>query len=547
MKTKINITGDWLLIESETSSMRVKSSMRGVEDKILDREANDLLIKLGGMKKREEISDLLSKEKYWPLSIIYDSDNFTIIKSDIVRSAPLFYQLESESFLITDRLPMNLQLSLDQASIHELIETNHVSGSHTLYKNVNALQPAEIIFFEPENPDFSKSRYFKYNVGKKPEIMDLSNVEIHAKTLDGILTNTFRDIIDSIPKNGRVIVPLSGGHDSRIVVNYLYKLGFKKVICYTYGMPGNKESVVSRDVADTLNYEWHFIEYTPEKWGELHDDGVFDNYIEFACNGVSNPHLQDFLAVYELDKLGVIKKDDVFIPGHGFDVLCHTIDYSTYNGSLLENVIDRFFWNKNKFKFTSNSLKERILQIFKESDVFEEDFLDYLMWSERQAKFTINSFRVYEFFGYEARAPFWDSKLVEFCLEVDKKIKYTRDFVIKMEQEELLVNELQNVAYSKERVINRRKKASIKNKLIPNLLKVILLRFTKKKQYQNEGLNLIYSEKADSVRELLDMQNQWPKSLRKTVKKDLYRYPFQINHHYLTRLYTINMLLRRSG
>jgi asparagine synthase (glutamine-hydrolysing) len=62
-------------------------------------------------------------------------------------------------------------------------------------------------------------------------------------------------------------------------------------------------------------------------------------------------------------------------------------------------------------------------------------------FNERQAKFIVNAVRVYEFFGYEWRIPFWDMELVNFFLKVpiehriNQKLyrKYARDLLFSEE------------------------------------------------------------------------------------------------------------------
>src|SRR3546814_13651055 len=111
-------------------------------------------------------------------------------------------------------------------------------------------------------------------------------------------------MIQSAAKVDQWIIPLSGGHYSSLVVSYLYKLVVKNVICYSYGIKGNLQSVISEQVAKALGYQWIFIEYDDQSIKDLQDTGLIDEYIEYAFNGTSVPHMQDFLATYFLKKIG---------------------------------------------------------------------------------------------------------------------------------------------------------------------------------------------------------------------------------------------------
>jgi asparagine synthase (glutamine-hydrolysing) len=543
MKAEINLTNDWLLIRSEESLLRVKSYLKGVDAPPLFELGNRLLTKMDQLEEGEWF-ELLKSEKYWDLTLIYESRKGCLLKSDIVRSTPLFYILNENKLSIYDRLRFSKEFELNPESIYELINSNFTLGSSTIYKNIAAIQSAEILSFV--DGKVKNERYFRYDIDQETSINELGNISEVSKYLDQIFCETFQGLIDSISGNGRIIVPLSGGRDSRMVVNYLYKLGYRDVICYSYGLPGNIQSEISKRVAGALGYEWYFIEYTEEKWQEVYEEELFDQYVELGCNGVSNPHLQDFLAVYELDKRGLLNRFDVFVPGHGLDMLSNNIDITFINESVLNRAVARYSRDKNNVEGKVNPLFTRIKSIYDKSEVSDAAFLDYLHWQERQSKFIINSFRVYEFFGYEAKAIFWDYRLVRFWLSVNKNLKYKSDFISTLEKETLLVDDLKEIPLAKVRTINNKKEKKSHKKYVPDFLIILYLRLTKAKQDQDEGLNLIYSKRAKTVKELISPLDEWPEQVINLFKKDLYRYPYQINHHFLTRLYTVSKVYKSN-
>jgi len=545
MKIEVEISGKWLLLEKEKSSLWIKSLKNSVNDPGLRKIGDNLMSELNQLKVNDEDAEFLKKEKFWHLSLVFESPEYTLLKSDIIRSTPLLYRFCDDSLWISDRIKFKNGHKIDRELIYEFTEMNNVLGDRTVFQDVSGVQAAEILIFK--NDEIKRSRYFRYNIDQAAEIYDYSKLKSNAKTLDTIFQEIFREIVDGMSGRGRIIVPLSGGHDSRIIVNYLYKLGYKNVVCYTYGMPGNIQSKISEQVAKAAGYEWHFIEYTEEKWYELHSSGTFDKYIEYASNGISNPHLQDFLSIYELSKNKVLRKGDLFMPGHGLDVLTNNLDYSKLSGSAAERALKKFSWSEDFSKKKPEALFSILNQIFEESGVSEAAFLDYLVWQERQAKFIFNSFRVYEFFGYEALAPFWDHRLVEFWLSVSKTLKFSRDFFKEMEREILMAEKLKDIHYSDERNLNVEKKRIKFKRLIPDFLKRALLRVIKRKKAVNEGLHMTYNLKANSVKELVAPIDIWPKNVVKIVKPHLYRYPYQINYGFLTSLYTAKRIVQKDN
>ncbi len=544
MEIEVKLSGKWLMLEKGEATLWIKSLKNSVTDPGLRQTGENLLSELIRFNEDDNAAELLKKKKFWHLSLVFKSPEYTLLKSDIIRAIPLLYRFSGNLILVTDRIKLENGHEIDRDIVYEFTEMNNVLGDRTVFQNVSGIQAAEIVIFK--NAETEKSRYFRYNIDQPAEIRDRSNLKKNAATLDKILQKIFREITESVSDNGRIIVPLSGGHDSRIIINYLCKLGYKNVVCYTYGMPGNIQSKISEKVAKTAGYEWHFIEYTEEKWHELHTSSVFDSYIEYASNGISNPHLQDFLAVYELKKKNLLKEGDLFMPGHGLDMLSNNLDYTQLNGSAAERTLKKFSWSEDFTREKPEALFSILNQTFEESGLSEKAFLDYLVWQERQAKFIFNSFRVYEFFSYEALAPFWDHRLVKFWLSVTPALKFSRDFFKEMEGEQLMAKKLKDIAYSDERNLNVRQNKMNLKRFIPDFLKRPLLRITKKKSAVNEGLHMTYNLKAKSVKQLVGPIDSWPENVAKIVKPHLYRYPYQINNGFLTSLYTVKKIFQKN-
>jgi asparagine synthase (glutamine-hydrolysing) len=268
--------------------------------------------------------------------------------------------------------------------------------------------------------------------------------------LDQTLINTFSRLVEStIGQGKKLVVPLSGGLDSRIIVAMLKRLGVNDVICVSYGRKRSRESEISKHVAEALGYEWLFVESTAKKWYECYNSKEADLFRTWAGNLSSLPHMQDFLTVKELKIHGKIPENSVFVPGHTGDMLS--------GGHIPENCLENST-NFDSEAYLKASLKkhynlwkwpygQEIENIFRQrinksvsgleikDNVTFADAIEYFDFNERQAKFIINSVRVYEFFGYEWRIPFWDTELINFFLRVpieyriNRKLykKYARD------------------------------------------------------------------------------------------------------------------------
>jgi len=136
---------------------------------------------------------------------------------------------------------------------------------------------------------------------------------------DQVLIRIFNRLIEIA--NGRaIVVPLSGGYDSRLIVLMLKRLGYENIITFTYGRPGNKESEVSRKVAELLGLQWEFVPYSNEDWYRWYNSSERKDYSKLAGNSCSLPHIQDWPAVWQLKNKNLIPGDCIFVPGHSGDL-----------------------------------------------------------------------------------------------------------------------------------------------------------------------------------------------------------------------------------
>ena len=375
----------------------------------------------------------------------------------------------------------------------------------------------------------------------------IKNLQEFTLALDKTLLVAFSRMIEQSPNVNRWVIPLSGGHDSRTVANYLYRLGQKNVICYSYGKPENIQMSSSRLVAKALGFEWYFVEHTEEKWLKLHERGLIDSYIDYAFNGASTPHLQDFLAVTELKEKGIVKPGDVFVPGHTYDFQTGAnfgeADMACENKEM---VLQRVLAAHTRWGDYSSSLVGTIGEIFEASGVKPRHFQEYFNWQELRAKFTINSLRCYEFHGFDFRIPFWDKELVGFWLKAPDIERSGRKLSFQAEQEGLLVDQIAAIPFG------GKKDRSGKNVLtdfltwlLPGSFKTWLLKISGRKLKMNEALNQIYALRAGTVKELLDPIEDFPPQTRSYFNIFLDRYPYQADYHFLTTLYTIRRQLSR--
>ncbi|MFO1444389.1 hypothetical protein KDN24_14515 [Bacillus sp. Bva_UNVM-123] len=350
---------------------------------------------------------------------------------DRKRSIPLFYYKEGSRWIVTDKIPHMTDKKVNQTAAKEFLLTGFTANEKTLYEGVYQVEAASYVRIL-EDGKVINNEYFQFY--HHPVEKD---VEQFSAELKSVFIAVFEDLIKRL-KNKTPIIPLSGGYDSRIIALLLKEYGVEDIFAFTYGKKENREALISQDIANRLGLHWDFIEYKKDDWHRWYHSNEWKEYVNYAVNGSSMAHIQDWPAVREI--IAKQNKDYVFIPGHSGDFVA---------GSHLayEITVDREFTVDDVVDFTLQK-HHKLWEIEEGIYVSGEDVLEeirrsfgdlpfttneqasalfeYWDWRERQAKFIINSIRVYEFYEKGWEIPLWDDRLMEFFKTVPVELRFKK-------------------------------------------------------------------------------------------------------------------------
>ena len=353
---------------------------------------------------------------------------------DLVRSIPLFYRVSRAGVMVSDDIRTLRQEgdAIDQDSAIEYATAGFVTGPHTIFQEVTGLQAGESVSWEPGRAGPSSRRYYQYICS----FDEGSSVEDLCEALDEVFVGAFKRFIESL--NGRqVALALSAGVDSRVVASMLKRLGYDNVLCYCYGVPGNRQLPRSRMVAETLGYRWIHTPYSRDMWIETLRSAEMREYWGFSSNGVSFPHYDDWPAVRMLRERREVSDDAVFVTGISGDFIAgnhlkflfnprYHEDPQDFAGAMIKKHYS--MWDD---RVTAPGVRDAIDRRIEETlrgfpRATDEDMArmyDYWEWQERQTKHIVNSVRIYEFFGYSWGFPLWDRALVDFWKPIPMPLK----------------------------------------------------------------------------------------------------------------------------
>lgn len=226
---------------------------------------------------------------------------------------------------------------LDGTALMEIFNKGYIFGDRTL---INGLSKSPWM----AKPNIDNSDWI-FDAPKFDEkTFDIKKI---SKTLLQLLKEEMMDYLNGKKTIG---ILLTGGMDSRITAGILDLLIENRhindvdVIALTWGNKNSRDVVYSKQIANTLGWEWHHI--------ELKAEDVFNNITETAIRGCeySPIHLHGMIKIRNLNNL-----DCILATSFG-----DSIGRGEYSGRNLFNLLDV----RSKIKNSSGILNFNILKSF---------------------------------------------------------------------------------------------------------------------------------------------------------------------------------------
>lgn len=384
-------------------------------------ERESLLAYFKNMNSEEVLCSRL-REANGSFALFIEKDDGIFVAVDRLRAIPMFLVNCDEKSVGDDAEALRDAFDvtdIDPLGVEEFLQAGYTVGNRTLYKEIKQLMAGQYAVLRD---GVWQIKYYYEHTHSCDAIYTKDEA---FQELDKISKRMFQGMIDSV--HGRqIVVPLSGGYDSRYIVAWLKKLGYQNVLCFTYGRPESFEVIISKQVAEHLGFAWTFVKYDDETWENILSP-AWDGFMSYSGQLSQCPHLQDIFAIKQLLSDGVIQKDAVVVPGYCGDVLGgsflnkHIPDDEITADGLAEYIYKNHFYFMKK-----QSMKKEILNDIKDSmyDVLIKSIDSFNQVSEewftknRWSKFIVNALRGYDFFGLEWRMPLWDNELMEFWYRI---------------------------------------------------------------------------------------------------------------------------------
>ena len=377
-------------------------------------------------------------------TLIEAGDGVVRLTTDRTRSHHLLFTRAGDTWIISDD-PQELRRhaptwARDEQAAEVFLHAGFTPGTRTLAHEVYATPAGSVVELRSDGTWSSRS-WETYRYDTDPITSPEEFAGVFRTALDTAVERVLQET------DGRqLLVPLSGGLDSRLLAVWLKRHGARDVVTFTYGVPGSSEVAISRGVAEALGMDWFTVDLDPTEMARTWagPDGV--DFQKRTWGLTSLPHVQDWYALLQMRRNALIDTDAVFLPGHtivGNMHDEHLLEGGPSRNDVLTTVArhhsllqgDRSAWRHLPLlrRAVVQGAQEVSFPIGRGEDLAGsgrsiQELVERVNLQERQAKYINESFKAYEAFGYGWALPMLDTEVWRTWLRGSEDLTATRDW-----------------------------------------------------------------------------------------------------------------------
>jgi len=377
-------------------------------------------------------------------TLIEAGDGVVRLTTDRARSHHLLFTRAGDTWIISDD-PQELRRhaptwARDEQAAEVFLHAGFTPGTRTLAHEVYATPAGSVVELRSDGTWSSRS-WETYRYDADPITSPEEFAGVFRTALDTAVERVLQET------DGRqLLVPLSGGLDSRLLAVWLKRHGARDVVTFTYGVPGSTEVAISRGVAEALEMDWFTVDLDPTEMARTWagPDGV--DFQKRTWGLTSLPHVQDWYALLQMRRNALIDTDAVFLPGHtivGNMHDEHLLEGGPSRNDVLTTVArhhsllqgDRSAWRHLPLlrRAVVQGAQEVSFPIGRGEDLAGsgrsiQELVERVNLQERQAKYINESFKAYEAFGYGWALPMLDTEVWHTWLRGSEDLTATRDW-----------------------------------------------------------------------------------------------------------------------
>jgi asparagine synthase (glutamine-hydrolysing) len=421
------------------------------------------------------VSDIANKLR-GNFAFIVSIEDIIIAVVDKVATVPIFYVDSGNSVYIGNNaslLKNSAKFSLNDMNYQSLLEVSmsgYTLGRKTLFNTMYQVSAGECLICQDGK---IKSKYY-HTYSPWTCVNNRSR-----KMIKSDLTNVLYSIIEALAdsaKGRQIVVPLSAGYDSRLIVSGLKEIGFKDVVCISYGRKNSFEVKAADAIAKILGYKFKHVCFDSKYVKRYYSSIEYSKFKKDFNRYDSVDFIQDLTAISYLHHHGEIDDDAIIVNGmtgdfisgghiqkifnpSSFTLDCNHLDDSKiFKNALLSHIRKHYhLWSglmtASNIEYLTNSIQAELNERL--NSMVNREYLyavfEFLEFYGRQSKFVVKGQEVYDYYGYDWRLPLWDPVFIDFWESVPLEYKYSQSLY----KEVLVENDwggVWNIPLNKERI-----------------------------------------------------------------------------------------------
>jgi asparagine synthase (glutamine-hydrolysing) len=394
-------------------------------------------------------------------TIVARKGHMILAAVDRVRTWPLFYGVRAGQPMLSDDAReirrFTGETAADDIAVSEYLLTGFVTGRETIFSGIKQLQAGEALAISTVAGQFqfANVRYYRFYPRPRKSVETDSQL---AEALADVCGRVITRLIESC-RGRQIVVSLSGGRDSRLVVALLKRLGYDDLLAYSYGPLHSPEVELGRFVAETLKVCWHGISHTRGQLRRCFRTPQRREFYAHAFNFTSQPDHDAWPAVLDLKRSGRIREDAILLTGDSGDMIAgshlpvpflslksvseerilawmllkHYYNWrwpglgllvDSQDGTASASAIGHSDSGENLTSLLIGRIRKHV-DVALPCDPYEaSSTVECFDWQERQSKFIVNAHaRVQEYWGHESRFPLWDAEIVDFLASLPPRLR----------------------------------------------------------------------------------------------------------------------------
>ncbi|MDO5722989.1 MAG: asparagine synthase-related protein [Flaviflexus sp.] len=349
---------------------------------------------------------------------IIDRGSDVIALTDGPRSYPLFF---TDDGVIATHPSLIGSRELNRDAAGEFRHQGFVSGWDTLLTGVSSAPAGSALTFTDGTVrhSYHQAPYTRDNFdGSAEEFMEVFG-RLSRQAIDRLLAES---------GDRQLLVPLSGGADSRFIIALLRDAGAKNVLAYTYGLPGTSEPEISRQVARQAGFDWVGIELDVADMRRRWRRPETASFLADTWNAQGLPHIQDWYALGKLRDMDEVEPGAIVLPGHTVVGKLHDDWAFDQNLSIrqLAGILAKKHANLQgtpSYPLTVAAPRTKLAAFLREvGDLSIARTFIAANLLGRQAKYITNSVHAYEHFGFSFALPLYERPIWEHWLTAPAEI-----------------------------------------------------------------------------------------------------------------------------